>query len=240
MIIDIHAHLDLGDDSVISRMLERGWADVVALSSLIGGAFPSEEELRRANDHVLEWMQRYPGRVVGFAYVNPRLGDASLRELERCIALGMKGVKLWISVFADDRRVDPFVEMASRAAMPLLAHAWVKTTGNLPFESRPEHVARLAARHPEARFILAHFGGEWETGAKAARDCPNLYVDVSGSLAEMDEVETLVRSVGAERVLFGTDNSNFHYCLGKVQGARLSEEQRVKILSENARSLLGI
>jgi uncharacterized protein len=238
MIIDMHAHLDLSDDSVISRMLDQGLVDSVALSSLIGWAFPTVDELRRANDHVFEWMERYPGSVIGFAYINPRLGDASLRELERCIAGGMKGIKLWISVLADDPRVDPFVDLAAAAGIPMLAHAWVKTTGNLPFESRPEHVGRLAARHPDAKLILAHFGGEWETGAQVARDCPNLYVDISGSLAEMDEVETLVRSVGSERVLFGTDNANFHYCLGKVQGAQLSDEQRQLILCDNARALL--
>ena len=33
-------------------------------------------------------------------------------------------------------------------------------------------------------------------------------------------------AVGAERVLFGTDNSDLSFCLGKILGADLSEEQR--------------
>ncbi len=240
MIVDAHAHLDLGPNAVIETMLDRDLVDVVALSSLKGGAFPTLGHLRESNDNVLQWMERYPGRVVGFAYVNPRLGDEGVRELERCLDAGMKGVKLWISVLADDPRVDPLMEVAQSRGAVVLAHAWVKTTGQLAFESRPEHVANLARRFPQGRFMLAHFGGEWETGAKAARDCPNLWVDTSGSLAEMDMTEVLLQSVGVERVLFGTDNSNFHYCLGKIQGARLSDREREMILSGNARSLFDL
>jgi len=240
VIVDAHIHLDLGPNDVVKAMLEQRLVDVVALSSLYGGAWPTLADLRQANDHVFRWMEEYPGRVIGFAYVNPRLGDDGVKELERCVAGGMKGVKLWISTLADDPRVDPLMAVAVAAGAVILAHAWVKTTGNLPFESRPEHVRALAKRFPQAKLLLAHFGGEWETGAKSARDCPNLYVDISGSLAEMDSVETLVRNVGVERVLFGTDNMNVHYCLGKVCGAQLSEGEREKILSGNARALFGI
>lgn len=240
MIIDAHAHLDLGPEDAVREMLDRGLVDIVAVSSLYGGAFPSLGEVRGADDHVFRLMEEYPGRVLGFAYVNPRHGDEGVKELERCIAGGMKGVKLWISVLADDPRVGPFIERAEEAGIPVLAHAWVKTTGNLPFESRPQHVANLAKRFANAKFILAHFGGEWETGAKAARHCPNLYVDISGTLAEMDSVEVLARSVGVERVLFGTDNTNLHYCLGKVHGAHLCEEDRRRILSGNAQELFGL
>lgn len=240
MIIDTHLHLDLGPNDVVKHMLERDRVDVVALSSLRGGAFPSLADLRAANDHVFRWMDDYPGRILGFAYVNPRLGDEGVAELRRCLAGGMKGVKLWISVLADDPRVDPLIEVAQEAGAVVLAHAWVKTTGNLAYESRPEHVANLARRFPGTRFMLAHFGGEWETGAKAARGCPNLYVDTSGSLAEMESVEVLVGNVGVGRVLFGTDNTNLYYCLGKIHGARLSEEERQRILWGNAKALFGM
>ena len=240
MIVDAHAHLDLGSNDVVRRMLDRRLVDVVCVSSLNGGAFPTLAEIREGNDHVLHWMEEYQGRVVGFAYINPRLGQEGVRELERCISNGMKGVKLWISVLADDHLVDPVIAVAEEASVPVLAHAWVKTTGQLPFESRPEHVARLARRFPGAKFVLAHFGGEWETGARAADDCPNVHVDTSGTLAETGSVETLVRRVGVERVLFGTDNANFHYCLGKIRGAQLAEGERQRILWANARQLLGL
>jgi predicted TIM-barrel fold metal-dependent hydrolase len=67
-----------------------------------------------------------------------------------------------------------------------------------------------------------------------------MVVDISGTLADSGLVEALVRAVGAERVLFGTDNTDFHYCLGKVMGAQLSEAQRQLILCGNACQLLGL
>ncbi|NLT42767.1 MAG: amidohydrolase family protein [Anaerolineae bacterium] len=163
-----------------------------------------------------------------------------MRELERCLDAGMKGVKLWVSVLADDPRVDPLVEVAQNAGAVVLAHAWVKTRGQLPFESRPQNVAHLARRFPQTRFMLAHFGGEWETGAKAARGVPNLFVDTSGSLPEADMVEVLARNVGVERMLFGTDNADFHYCLGKILAANLTDDERERILCGNAQDLFRL
>jgi len=240
MIIDTHLHVDFGSPDVPKRFLERNLTDIICISSLIGGAFPSLGHLRAANDSVLRWMDQYPGRVIGFAYVNPRLGEEGVRELERCLDAGMKGVKLWISVLADDPRVDPLIEVAQAAGAVVLAHAWVKTQGQMAFESRPQNVANLARRFPQTRFMLAHFGGEWETGAKAARGVPNLYVDTSGSLPEADMVEVLARNVGVERMLFGTDNSDFHYCLGKILAADLTDDQRARILYRNAQELFRL
>ena len=64
-------------------------------------------------------------------------------------------------------------------------------------------------------------------------------MDASGSLAEMDSIDQLVEAVGAERVLFGTDNSDLSYCLGKIAGADLTDAQREAIHWRNAARLMG-
>jgi hypothetical protein len=99
-------------------------------------------------------------------------------------------------------------------------------------------LGHLAARYPEAKLIMAHLGGDWEYGVKVARDHPNIYVDTSGSLAEMDSIERLVEEVGIERVIFGTDNSDLSYCLGKIAGAALTPAQREAIFWQNAARLI--
>jgi predicted TIM-barrel fold metal-dependent hydrolase len=85
---------------------------------------------------------------------------------------------------------------------------------------------------------MAHLGGDWEYGYKVARECPNVYVDTSGSIAEMDEIEKLVGAIGAERVLFGTDNSDLSFCVGKILGADLTDGQREAIFWRNAARLI--
>ena len=80
MIVDAHLHLTWAEMTP-RKMLDRGLVDVVALSSLQGAPFLASSTCGLRNDHVFRWMEEYPGRVVGFAYVNPRLGDEGVREL---------------------------------------------------------------------------------------------------------------------------------------------------------------
>ena len=168
--------------------------------------------------------------------------DADIDARAKTQILGQNArafLKLWVATLCDDEPVNPIVEQAIAYHVPLLVHCWVKISGNLPFESTPMHLGRLAQRYPAARFILAHLGGDWEYGCKVARDCPNVYVDTSGSVAEMDEIEKLVAAVGIERVIFGTDNSDLSFCKGKILGADLTDLQREAIFWRNADRLIS-
>lgn len=245
MLVDAHLHVGGSYDGAVAAMLDRRQIDAAIVSCLHAASGevawqPTRAEVTTCNDYALAWMDRYPGRVLALAYINPRHRDAGVHEMARCLDRGMVGAKLEICVFADDPRVDAFVALAIERDVPILLHSWVKTTGNLPYESRPEHVMRLALRFPEAKLILAHWGGEWETGAKVLRECPNLYVDISGTPAEADSVEGMVGAASEDRVLFGTDNTNLFYCLGKVEGAEITEAQREKIRWGNAVRLFGL
>jgi len=241
MLVDAHIHLNLGgfsERSFVERF-ERGSTDQFWVSALQGGYYPTLQDVRLSNDMVHALMERLPGAVLGFAYLNPVHGAEALAELRRCVDdLGFRGIKLWVSTLCDDPSVNPIVEAAISYGMPLLVHCWLKIGGNLPFESTPMHLGRLARRFPEARFIMAHLGGDWEYGLKVARECPNVFVDTSGSLAEMGEIEALVEAIGVERVLFGTDNADLSFCLGKILGAGLSDAQREAIFWRNALTLL--
>lgn len=245
MLIDTHIHLNFGftEEDFVARV-ERGLTDRFWVSALYGGYYPTQEEVRASNDAVYGLMRRLPDHMVGFVYVNPAHGAAALDELERCVDRGFRGIKLWVATYCDDPRVDPIVARAIEHGLPLLVHCWVKVGpdapagGNLPFESTPMQLGTLARRFPEAKLLMAHLGGDWEYGVKVARDCPNIYVDTSGSLAEMDAIEQLVAAVGAERVLFGTDNSDLSYCLGKIVGAGLTAAQRERIFWRNAAMLI--
>ena len=250
MIIDIHTHLRIDwhpfrdevtcYEELLRRELESGLVDGIAVSSL-PGPYPSQEELRRGNHAVYRFATEAPERVIGFAYANPRHGPAGVDEFRRCVEeWGMRGLKLWFACLCDDPLVFPYIEQAIEYDLPTLVHVYIKTTGMFPFESTPGNLVNLARRYPEAALIMAHYGGPWQRGMKAVRDCDNIIVDLSGSISEMDSTETLVRHLGAERVVFGSDNTNISYCLGKVLGADLSESQQGLILGENAARLLGL
>ena len=170
--------------------------------------------------------------------LNPRHGQAALDELRRCREEhGFALVKLWVSCRCTDPCVLPVVETAAELGLPVLQHAFWKAGGNTSQESYPEDVAALARRCPQARLIMAHLAGDYIRGVWAVRDTPNVWSDISGSYCEAGMVETAARELGAERVLFGTDNG-IAFNLGKVQDADLPDEAKDRILYANAKELL--
>lgn len=244
MIIDMHAHLHtnvlgrIGNEETVIRNIERGLIDQAVVSSLFGGFYPTMDELREANRQVHRLMLTYPEKILGYCYVNPLLGEASLNEFRYCIEeLGMVGMKWWVAARASDRRGDMFFAQAAEYQVPILIHAWVKATGNSPGESVPADIGLAARRFPETVFLMAHRGGDWQYGKKAARGMPNIFVDIGGP-NEMGIIEEMVADVGADHLVLGTDNVDASFLLGMVQGAQISELQRAQILGGTAKHLL--
>lgn len=202
---------------------------------------PTPEHLKQENDEVLRAVQRFPERVFGYVYLNPKHRQASLDELERCVRNGpMVGVKLWVAMHCNVPELDPLIARAAELKAPILQHTWLKTTGNLPGESTAADLAQLAARHPQAQFICGHTGGNWEHGLRAIRPYPNIYADLGGGEPAAGMTEMAVRELGAERVLYGSDagGRGFAGQLAKVYGADIPESARRLIFSENLKRLL--
>ena len=247
---DGHVHIAgvAGDDprERLGNLVE--YADRMGIARLcifMGMGFefdPSPEEFRRQNDEVLEALSAFGDRAFGYVYLNPKHVRESVAEMNRCIANGpMVGVKLWVAAHADMAGVDPIVERATELGAVVFQHTWIKITGNLPGESTPMDLARLAARHPEATLICGHTGGDWEQGIRAIRACPNVYADLAGGDPVAGITEMAVRELGAERVLYGSDAGGraFATQLAKVHGADISDEEKRLILAGNLQRLLG-
>ena len=245
-IIDMHVHL-VDDESFRHTIdLERANGVVRMVVSCLepsGGVYkPTPRQFRAANERVRRWREREKGFVEGWAYVNPVHREESLAEIDRAVGeYGMVGIKLECGCVCTDPRYGPIMEKAAALGLPVLQHAWYKATGCIPGESTPVDVAALAGAFPEVTIIMAHLGGDWERGVKAVRGLPNVLVDTSGSIVDCGMIETAVRELGADRVLFGTDlpDIDFWSNLGKVMGARLTVAERDLVLYENAARLLG-
>lgn len=243
-VIDAHTHIwdNVSGIHEIIEHSDRLGIQEICLSSLTGGNYyPGLDDIRRLNEQVRECMRLYPGRIRGFCYINPRHGKDALIEFRRCIEdYGMAGLKLWVATPCNSPVVFPLVEKAIGYGVPVLVHAWLKRTGNLPDESNPLHVAELSKRYPGATIIMAHMGGDWEFGIKAIRRCPNVLVDTSGTIAHMGMVEKAVKLLGARRVLFGSDApADLYMTLAKVVYADITEEEKTLILRGNMLRILG-
>lgn len=202
---------------------------------------PSPARLHQENDEIWRALRAHPDRAFGFVYLNPKHTQASLDELNRCVRDGpMVGVKLWVAQHCHTPELDPLVARAAELKAPILQHTWIKITGNLPGESTPMELAELAARHPQATFLCAHTGGDWEIGIRAIRPQQNIYADLAGGDPTSGFTEMAVRELGARRVVYGSDagGRSFASQLGKVFGAEIAAGAKRLILSENFKRLL--
>jgi len=186
-------------------------------------------------------MARHPGRVSGLCYINPALGEGGLEEFERCIKeFKMRGLKLLAARRCNDPSVDPFIEAAVELAVPILQHAWLKSTGNEPNESTPQDVAEKARKYPDATIIMAHIAGNWEIGAQVVRDCGNVMVDTCGTICDAGMIERTVELLGAERIVYGSDNCDFAGQVNKILAAEITEEEKKMILADNVERVMKL
>jgi hypothetical protein len=224
VLIDVHAHFYTatslrGDwQAVNMRRLVAGRRIGITthVASILGTwgvrsptYFPSVADVRHANDAMLALCEAQPSLLRGYCVVNPNYPEAALAEIERCRAAGMIGIKLAASRRANDPLLDPIAALAAGRDMPILQHVWQHRRRDWPGQEASDAVelCELAARHPGARFILAHLGGggDWQHSLRVLRDVPNVWVDLSGSGVDGGMLEAALDAVGARRLLWGAD-----------------------------------
>ncbi len=249
-VIDSHAHLAHHSNprwSEADRQLIDA-ADRLGINqlccSLLSPRRPARpEDFRQCNDWAAEAMGRYPSRILCYAYVNPGYIKEAREEIDRCVRkLGFIGVKLYNDYVATEPVVWPIVEQAIELGVPILHHAghpyWLSSAQ--PRISDGGTFAELAGRYPEAMLICAHIagGGDWEWTVKALRNAPTVYLDTSGSVPDEGMVEMAVRTLGANRILFGCDMS-MTASVGRIRSAVLSDADRAQILGGNMKRILA-
>lgn len=171
--------------------------------------FPSPDDVTAGNDAMLAMCRSEGKRVRMMVTVNPNHTGHALEEIERCVAAGAIGVKLLASRRADDRLLDPVCTLAAMRGLPVLHHIWQHRRREWPNQeiSDGADLARLAARHPNVIFILAHIGGggDYAHTFHALEDSPNIYPDLSGSGVDRGMLDDAIKAVGARRLLWGSD-----------------------------------
>lgn len=171
--------------------------------------FPSPEDVTAGNNAMLEIATREESRVRMFVTVNPNYTDHAIQEIDRCVKRGAIGIKLLASRRADDPLLDPVADIATERGLPILHHIWQHRRREWPSQeiSDGADLARLAARHPRATFILAHIGGggDYAHTFPAVVETPNVYPDLSGSGVDRGMLDDAVGALGAQRLLWACD-----------------------------------
>ena len=243
MILDFHAHFHHvpAEPKALRAEAQRLSVGKLCVSN-VSSYIPAPDEVRRLNAMVYEGCQIDPDLYIPFTYVNPLHGPQAIDMLEDGLTHGMQGIKLWVSVWADDPSLDDIAQWAIAHDVPIMHHSWIKWNGTLPSESQAHQIARLGERFPDLKLVMAHMGGDWEYGVKAIRHCESIGVDTSGSYGDAGVIEFCVNELGEDRVYFGSDvpGVDWAFTLAKVSRAKISDTAKEKILGGNAAAILGL
>jgi predicted TIM-barrel fold metal-dependent hydrolase len=248
--IDAHGHLAhhgranwRESDRQVIDAYDRLGIDQGCCSILSSRPPATPEAFRECNQWVYEATQRFPGRILGYAHVNPGYRSEALDEVRRCIEdRNFIGVKLYNDYVVSEPVVWPLIELAIELRIPVLHHAghatWLPSPQ--PRISDGAAFAAIAKRYPEAMIVCAHIcgGGDWEWQIKALRNSPSIYLDTSGSVADEGVVEMAAEVLGTDRLLFACDMS-FTASVGRMRSANLSDADKQKIYGGNMARILS-
>ena len=238
MLIDVHTHLIYTAEADYKKQMailrQRYGVDRAIVSTLLHYE-PDEEEVTGCNDATYQYMQEEPDFISGLCYLNPRY-PSCVQELNKRLDQGFVGVKLWVATLCDDPLVDPIAEVCIKRDVPILIHTFYKSVGQLPYETRGEHVANLARRFPELKLVMAHLGASAFRELPPVKDLSNVNVDFSGSICHADALPYALDLLGSERILFGSDSPviGFHPSYGQLLDAQLTPQEREDISWRNA------
>jgi len=249
-VIDAHNHLNYRsrpswrDDD--RKLIEA--ADKLGIDQLCCSILPPERPtsltgFRNCNKWLVEAIKRFPGRVLGYCFVNPGYQKEAVEEIKRYAGdHGFMGVKLYNDYRITEPVVRPILELCANLKIPILHHAGHTTwlPAPQPRISDAGHIAEAARLYPDTTIICAHIcgGGDWEWSIKALRDAKSVYFDTSGSVIDEGTVEMAVKVLGADRVLFACDMS-MTASVGRLRGAEISESDRAKLFGANMQRILN-
>lgn len=236
-IVDAHAHLgrcrifdlEVTEKDLIGAM-DRGGIDAAIVMP-----FPGADNPKKVHDDIANLSTKYQGRIFGMVNMSPHIDPEEYwTEAYRCIRnLGFVGIKLHTVGHA----VNPLSQDANlifQAARELGVPVMVHSGPGIPF-ALPSHLIPKAREFSDVKIIVAHAGFIFFTGEAwiAAKECPNIYLETSWLFP--DDIYWLVTTLGAHRVMMGTDlPKNVRPTLIMVEEAGLNEDQKKQVLGQTA------
>lgn len=196
-------------------------------------------------DTTLAACARYD-RLVPFGSVHPYHRDPEQR-LDRAVAGGARGVKLHPNgqfIAPDHPRTVHLCGRCGARGLPVLFHCG--PVGIEPAAARRrsqvDRYERAIAENPDTTFVLGHSGAlEHDQALRFASRYPNTYYEVS--CLGLPALRTVLDTVPAERILYGTDWPFYHQGLTLARVLIATDDApdlRRAVLHDNAARLYGL
>lgn len=170
--------------------------------------------------------------------------QALLHEALDVLELAVVKIHCSVGSFqADDPRLDALWSKVSESGHPVVVHAGHAVAGTTASEEIAP-LARVAARWPSARLIVAHTGAPAvEETLALMRRAPSVYADLAPVVRDPVGLDTKAIDGLEHRILFGSDAPNVVFPIDegirRVRSWQLSDEHEAAILGGNAERLLS-
>lgn len=186
------------------------------------------------NDRTLAWTEETGGRLIPFVRLD--LAETPIKEAERCLDRGARGIKLHPRAqgfLLTDDRLEPVFALAAERGAPILIH------GGRGLPPISAGLGRLVDRHPGVELIIAHAGIADMAGlAHVFSARAGVFFDTS-AWSPVDLLD-FYRQVSPEQVLYASDYpygqqpSSLLIAVRTARAAGFDDEQIHNMLSVNA------
>jgi predicted TIM-barrel fold metal-dependent hydrolase len=228
--------------------------DGVDVSVVLNYGWSTLSLCAEVNDYILESVSRYPKRLVGFCSVVPSEDESTLKEVERCIKNGARGIG---ELRLDDHLLkkhspavlQPIIDIIIKNNLILLTHASEPVGHQYSGKgtATPDLLYTLITAFPDLKLVCAHWGGGLPFYAlmpEVKNALKNVYFDTAASpfLYTPQVYSQVAQLVGADKILFGSDFPLIpqRRFLKEIAALDLPEDAKNKILAGNAKKLLGL
>ncbi|RKM62624.1 metal-dependent hydrolase [Butyrivibrio sp. XB500-5] len=256
------AHIVAYTDGTVSGLIDsmdKGGIDMSVLLPVATNA----SQVEGINDKALRVNEKYHDRLISFGCIHPEYSRYK-EELRRLKNEGIKGIKIHPVYQKADIDSKPFLDIIYAACendLIVITHAGLDIGFPGVVNCSPKMCRNVINTIGEFKFVLAHMGGwrNWDEVPLYLQDT-SVYLDTSFSsgriqalsdgywdnkdkaMLDKDGFIKLVTAFGSRRILFGSDSpwSSQKESTEYIKSLGFSDDDLEKIMSDNARDLLGL
>lgn len=224
---------------------------------------------RTDNEQIARLVKRHPARFVGFGSINLSRSRAyveeKIREIDR---LNLKGVKLiptlqFFNPVAVRKNMEKLFEYCEKKEKIVTCHTgcdpYIWEQPHFSQDANPKYLKSLVQDFEKVKVIVAHMGcysakvpGVWiDEALELGKENENVWFDIAAVpyvVTYRRLVDKVRRTVGFDRVLFGSDYPavgggavSIESMVAEVRDSTcLTQEEKAKVLGLNAMKLFGL
>jgi predicted TIM-barrel fold metal-dependent hydrolase len=212
-------------------------------------------------------VEKHPERFIGFGSIDLSKNDAYVEEkLKKIDRLALKGVKLipTLQFFNPEKvrkKMLTVFEYCEETGKIILYHCgcdpYIWEDPHVSQDANPRYLQSLVQDFEKVQVIVAHMGcysvrmpGIWmDEALELGRESENVWFDIAAVpyiVTRQKFVDKIRRTVGLDRVLFGSDypavgGAGIESMVAEVKGSScLTEDEKAKVLGLNAVKLLDL